>query len=200
MTTIKLKTALGAVALLLAACGGPEATETPLNPTIDQGARTATPEEEPSMTFQITSPAFDEGDSIPTPYTCDGENKSPPLHWSQVPQNAGSLALVMDDPDAPSGTFVHWVFYNLPPDVDMISEGAQPEDIEALGGENGTNSRGQTGHTGPCPPSGEHRYFFKLYALDTTVDLTAGATKSELEAALSGHVIEQAELMGVYSR
>lgn len=200
MSTSKLTILLAAGSVLIAACGGSATTEMPLSPTNDPGGEAATSEEEPSMTFELTSPAFDQGDSIPTPYTCDGENKSPPLHWAQVPQDANSLALIMDDPDAPSGTYVHWVFYNLPPDVGMISEGAQPDDIEALGGENGSNSRGQAGYTGPCPPSGEHRYFFKLYALDTTVDLSAGATKADLEAAVSGHVIEQADLMGVYAR
>lgn len=200
MSTFKLTIVLAFGSVLIAACGGPAATESALTPTGDPGAMTATSEEEPSVTFHLTSPAFDQGDSIPTPYTCDGENKSPPLHWTQVPQDASSLALIMDDPDAPSGTYVHWVFYNLPPDVDMISEGAQPDDIEALGGENGSNSRGLAGYTGPCPPSGEHRYFFKLYALDTTVGLTTGATKADLEAAMSGHVIEEISLMGVYSR
>lgn len=152
------------------------------------------------MNLAITSPAFNHGDRIPTPYTCDGENMSPPLRWSQVPEGAQSLALIMDDPDAPSGTFVHWVFFNLPPDVDMVSEGAQPVDIQSLGGENGTNSRGQDAYTGPCPPSGEHRYFFKLYALDTTVGLTPGASKADLESAMAGHVLEQAELIGLYAR
>lgn len=152
------------------------------------------------MTLELTSPAFHTGDSIPTPYTCDGENKSPPLHWSRLPEQAVTLALIMDDPDAPSGTFVHWVFFNLPADVERISEGAQPEDVTALGGENGSNSRSQIGYTGPCPPSGEHRYFFKLYALDTKLDLTSVPDKAGLEAAMMGHVVDQAELMGTYAR
>lgn len=163
-------------------------------------SQSAAKEEDPVMAFELTSPAFRSGETIPTPFTCDGENKSPPLYWSQVPQGAASLALVMDDPDAPSGTFVHWVFYNLPPEVEMISEGVQPDDIASLGGANGSNGRGQAGYTGPCPPSGEHRYFFKLYALDTALELPSIPTKAVLEAAMMDHVLGQAQLMGTYAR
>lgn len=152
------------------------------------------------MPLTLTSPAFEQGDPIPTVYTCDGDNRSPALEWSRAPEQARSLVLIMDDPDAPSGDFVHWVVYNLPPDLASLKEDTSAGDIQGLGAENGSNGRGQEGYTGPCPPSGEHRYFFKLYALDATLDLGPGVNKAQVEAAISGHVLDQTVLMGVYAR
>jgi Raf kinase inhibitor-like YbhB/YbcL family protein len=146
------------------------------------------------MTMSITSPAFNYGEAIPVQYSCDGENVSPDLDWFGIPAGTVTLALIMDDPDAPVGTWVHWVLYNLPVDTPGLRQGASGVGLD------GKNSWNQTGYGGPCPPGGEHRYFFKLYALDTSLDLKTGATKKTLESALEGHVLGQAELMGTYSR
>jgi Raf kinase inhibitor-like YbhB/YbcL family protein len=148
------------------------------------------------MTFEISSPAFAQGETIPVKYTCDGADVSPPLRWDEPPAGTGSLALIADDPDAPVGTWVHWVVFNLPADAREL-----PEQATLPGGsQDGTNSWGRTGYGGPCPPSGTHRYFFKLYALDTTLDLAVGASKEELLQAMEGHILAQTELMGTYSR
>ena len=147
----------------------------------------------PAPVFAVTSSAFAEGEVIPRRYTCDAQNVSPPLTLSGVPADAFSLALILDDPDAPGGTWVHWVEFN----IDPVSE--IPEDVGALGTA-GLNSFGITIYGGPCPPSGTHRYFFKVFALDVTLNLAAGASKAQLLAAMEGHVIAQAELMGLYSR
>ena len=144
--------------------------------------------------MKITSPAFKHEDKIPSKYTCDGEDISPPLQFTDVPKKAASLALVMDDPDAPAGTFDHWVVWNMPPSTKLIKEGKEPEGV---GGKTGF---GKKGYGGPCPPSGEHRYFFKLYALNVKIDLPEGSSKRDLEKAIKGHVTEQATLIGKYSR
>jgi len=146
------------------------------------------------MTMSITSPAFNYGEALPIQFSCDGENVSPDLDWFGIPDGTVTLALIMDDPDAPVGTWVHWVLYNLPVDIPGLRQGASGVGLD------GKNSWNQTGYGGPCPPGGTHRYFFKLYALDTSLDLKAGATKMALESALEGHVLGQAELMGTYSR
>ncbi|MBN1219775.1 MAG: YbhB/YbcL family Raf kinase inhibitor-like protein [Anaerolineae bacterium] len=148
------------------------------------------------MTFEITSPAFVQGETIPVKYTCDGEDISPPLQWSDLPAGTQSLALISDDPDAPMGTWVHWIVYNLPADTRKL-----PEQVSLPANSvDGKNSWGRTGYGGPCPPSGTHRYFFKLYALDTMLDLAAGANKTKLLQAMEGHILAQAELMGTYAR
>ena len=144
--------------------------------------------------MKIKSPAFENGGRIPAKYTCDGEDISPPLEFEDVPEDAKSLALVMDDPDAPMGTFDHWVVWNIPPETRSIEEGKEPEGVQ------GMTDFGRKGYGGPCPPRGEHRYFFKLYALDTKLDLPEGSRKSDLEKAMKGHIIAQATLMGRYSR
>jgi Raf kinase inhibitor-like YbhB/YbcL family protein len=149
-----------------------------------------------TMTFALTSSAFAQGERIPTKYTCNGEDISPPLQWSNPPQGAQSFALIMDDPDAPVGTWVHWVLFNLPANIQELPEQATPP----TGSQEGRNSWGRTGYGGPCPPSGTHRYFFKLYALDTTADLTSSADKTRLLKAMEGHILAQAEVMGTYSR
>ncbi len=148
--------------------------------------------------LQLRSSAFTHGGAIPGTYTCDGENISPPLSIADVPPGAKSLALIMDDPDvppsAPVSVWDHWVVFNIPPTTAEVGEGKSPE------GTAGKNTRGNLGYGGPCPPDREHRYFFTLYALDTTLDLAEGATKREVEDAMQGHVLARAELMGRYNR
>jgi Raf kinase inhibitor-like YbhB/YbcL family protein len=153
-----------------------------------------------TVDFKITSPIFANEEAIPSQYTCDGENISPPLQWTDPPQGTGSLALIADDPDAPAGTWVHWVAYNLPADLRSLPD-AVPAGAElAQGGLQGQNSGKRTSYSGPCPPSGTHRYFFKLYALDGMLELKSGATKAQLLQAMQDHILAQAELMGTYKR
>ncbi len=154
-----------------------------------------------AMKLDIKSTAFGEGNSIPKQYTCDGSDISPQLSWSQPPEGTGSMVLICDDPDAPMGTWVHWVLYGLSPDTLEISENI-PDDKEVLGGaKHGVNDFHKYGYGGPCPPGGTHRYFFKLYAVDTeVVDLDPGATKDEVLVAIKGHVLAEGQLMGRYSR
>lgn len=152
-------------------------------------------------TITLTSPAFAHGDVIPQEHTCDGADLSPELAWSGMPAGTASLALVCDDPDAPGGTWVHWVLYDIPADAAGLPEGL-PGDAElAAGGVQGENDFGRLGYGGPCPPAGApHRYFFRLYALDTKLGLAAGASKQEVVDAMEGHVLAQGELMGTYQR
>jgi Raf kinase inhibitor-like YbhB/YbcL family protein len=148
----------------------------------------------------ITSPAFAHQAAIPIRYTCDGEDLSPPLEWSDPPPGTESLALVADDPDAPRGTWVHWVIYNIPAQARGLPE-ALPADLElADGSVQGRNSWPKTGYGGPCPPSGTHRYYFKLYALDTMLDLESGESKKSLLQAMKGHILAEAQLLGTYAR
>lgn len=143
----------------------------------------------------ISSPAFRENTRIPSKYTCDGENISPPLSIGSVPEGTKSLVLINDDPDAPVGLWVHWLLWNVDPGTTEIAQNSVP-----TGASEGTTSWGRTGYGGPCPPSGEHRYFFKLYALDTRLELPPSTDKKRLEAAMEGHVLDSAELIGLYSR
>ncbi len=153
-----------------------------------------------AVPFELTSTAFTQGDPIPTKYTCDGQDVSPPLQWKDPPEGTQSFALIYDDPDAPVGTWVHWVLYNLPGSTLSLPE-AVPSDADLPdGGRHGQNSWGRPGYGGPCPPGGTHRYFFKLYALDAELDLAAGASKEELLRAMEAHVLASTETMGVYSR
>lgn len=154
------------------------------------------------MPFTLTSAAFTQGSEIPSKYTCEGQDISPPLAWSGVPAGAKSLALIVDDPDAPDPaapkmTYVHWLLYNIP-----VGTAALPEAVRQLpaGTLVGLNDWRRTGYGGPCPPIGRHRYFHKLYALDTVLPDLRAPTKATLEAAMQGHVIAQAELMGTYQR
>jgi Raf kinase inhibitor-like YbhB/YbcL family protein len=152
-------------------------------------------EGEAQMPLTILSSAFSEGDEIPTRYTCDGDDLSPPLSWSGTPDGTQSMALITDDPDAPIGTFVHWVIFDIPPDTASLPEGVSDVGIQ------GENGFGRMGYGGPCPPQGpSHRYFFKLYALDTSLDLPSSAKKSDVEMAMQGHVLTQGQLMGTYKR
>ena len=154
-----------------------------------------------SGSMAITSSAFNEGARIPDRFTCSGEDVSPALTWSGAPEGTRSFALICDDPDAPSGTWVHWVIYGIPQDARGLPE-AVPHDSTLSGGvRQGTTDFGRTGYGGPCPPRGApHRYFFKLYALDTTPDLQAGVTKAQLLAEMEGHALAEARLMGTFSR
>lgn len=145
----------------------------------------------------FTSPVFQQGKPIPPKYSCKGENISPALTWQGAPENTASFVLIMDDPDAPKGTWVHWVIYNLPDDVHHLSENAN---IASLGGIEGNNSWSKATYGGPCPPSGMHRYFFKLYALDGMLALPTGANKEQVLQAMKGHVLARAELMGTFMK
>ena len=144
--------------------------------------------------MKITSSEFENNGNIPSEFTCDGDDVSPPLTIEDVPENAKSLVLISDDPDAPAGTWDHWIVFNIPPSTAEIPKGTEPQGV------GGKNSWGRTGYGGPCPPSGTHRYFFRLYALDTKLDLSEGSTKKDLEKAMEGHIIGQTQLMAEYQR
>lgn len=144
--------------------------------------------------FTLSSSAFENKNEIPSIYTCDGKNISPPLHIEGLPGGVKSLALIMDDPDAPSGMWVHWVRWNIPVETIDVGEGAEPMGIP------GNGSGGNTYYKGPCPPSGIHRYYFKLYALDTELDIPEGSPKEDLLEAMVGHILAESELMGTYTR
>ena len=185
-------------AVVLGACGGqaeapgqtPEAGETP-SPGGDATA------------FSLVSEAFGNDETIPALYTCDGDNVSPALAWSGVPEGTQSFALITDDPDAPGGTFTHWVLYNIRTTAPSLPEGVETVPMPAYGleGFQGSNDAGGIGYTGPCPPPGDpHRYRFTLYALDQTVELEPGASKQQLLDAIEGHVLAEAELAGLYGR
>jgi Raf kinase inhibitor-like YbhB/YbcL family protein len=150
--------------------------------------------------MKLTSSAFAEGAMIPIQYTCDGRDISPPLAWTDVPDDAVTLALICDDPDAPAGTWVHWIALNMPHDAGGLAEAVPAETTLQAGGIQGVNSWRRIGYSGPCPPSGMHRYFFKLYALDTALSLSGGATAVDLQAAMQGHVLAEVQLMGRYER
>ena len=153
-----------------------------------------------TVSFSLKSSAFTEGATIPKKYTCDGPDISPALEWSGVPAATRSLALIADDPDAPVGTWTHWIAGNIPPDH-SLSEEVQKTETLADGTRQGKNDFRRIGYGGPCPPPGKpHRYFFKLYALDTKLDLKPGASRSELESAMKGHVLAETHLMGKYGR
>ena len=196
--------ALGVWLTLLAACwGGDKApSETP------SAGQTPSTRETPSpggdaAAFSLTSEAFKNGETIPTRYTCDGENVSPPLAWDGAPAETNAFALVMDDPDAPGGTFTHWVLYGLGSTALNLPEGVEtvPMPASGLAGSQGSNDAGGIGYTGPCPPPGDpHRYSFTVYALDGLVDVGPGASKEDLLSAMEGHVLAETELVGTYGR
>lgn len=151
-------------------------------------------------TMKITSSAFSEGGGIPSKYTCDGQDISPPLEWKDAPGDTKSFALISDDPDAPGGTWVHWVAFNIPPTAAKLEESIKQDREFANGMKQGSNDWPKIGYGGPCPPSGTHRYYFKLYALDAMLDIKPGATKEQLLKAMKGHVLAEARLMGKYKR
>jgi Raf kinase inhibitor-like YbhB/YbcL family protein len=144
--------------------------------------------------MKITSSAFQEGANIPSKFTCDGADTSPPLQIADIPSGAKSLALIMDDPDAPSGLFTHWAVWNISPQTSSIAEESTPKGVQ------GANDFGKSGYGGPCPPSGAHRYYFRIFALDRELDLPFGAKRGQVDAAMKNHIVAQGELMGRYSR
>lgn len=152
------------------------------------------------MEIKITSTAFSEGSIIPKRYTCDGEDVSPPLEWSGVPEGTKSLALICDDPDAPMGIWVHWVLFNIPASVKDLPTSVPPAEALENGAKHGKNDFGKLGYGGPCPPSGTHRYYFKLYALDMQITIKSGITKAQLQKAMEGHILAEGQLMGKYKR
>ncbi|MGE5263330.1 MAG: YbhB/YbcL family Raf kinase inhibitor-like protein [Acidobacteriota bacterium] len=171
------------------------ACATPVSPAPSSAPPTVPPSAVPAGAFKIASNVFSEGGAIPKKYACDGENISPPLQWVGAPSGAKSFVLIMDDPDAPGGTFTHWVAFDLP--------GTQTEILERAPsvGKGAKNSRGQNGYTGPCPPSGTHRYFFTLDALDIpSLGLQEGASRADVEKAMSGHILASTQTMGRYGR
>ena len=180
------ETAIGAVLILAMGCVAepPRPGSTP----------DALAEQREVSTMKVTSPAFAEGATIPMKYTCDGDDVIPPLVFSDVPHDAKTLALVVDDPDAPVGNWDHWVVWNIPATAKGIVEGVVPDGVV------GRNSWKKNAWGGPCPPDREHRYFFKLYALDTELELSREATKADLERAMDGHVLAKHELVGRYDR
>lgn len=152
------------------------------------------------MNINIISSAFSDGELIPPQYTCDGSDISPQLEWDGIPEGTKEIALICDDPDAPMGTWVHWVLYNIPPGVNNLPEGVSAITTLKNGAVQGTNDFHKIGYGGPCPPSGTHRYFFKLYALDAKLNLKPGKTKTDLLAIMEGHIIAEGQLMGKYKR
>lgn len=155
---------------------------------------------EGEMKITVVSAAFKDMVPILSKYTCDGADISPPLAWQNIPAGAQSIVLVCDDPDAPAGDWVHWVCYDIPPDVTGLDEDVPAAKTLPSGGKQGVNDFGNIGYGGPCPPGGTHRYFFKVYALDTMLNLPAGQTKKQIEKAMRGHVLASGELVGVYTR
>jgi Raf kinase inhibitor-like YbhB/YbcL family protein len=145
--------------------------------------------------MKISSTAFGHNGQIPTKYTCDGPDVTPPLRFEGAPSTAKSLALIVDDPDAPAGTWVHWLVWNIDPKTSEMAENSVPK-----GAAQGKNDFGNHAYGGPCPPSGTHRYFFKLYALDTKLDISTNATKATLESSMKGHILAEAQLIGLYKR
>ncbi len=150
--------------------------------------------------IQLTSPAFPYGEKIPVRFTCEGDDVSPPLEWADAPVETRSFALICEDPDAPRGTWVHWVLYNLPAENIGLVENLPATETLVAGGFQGKNDFEKIGYGGPCPPSGTHRYLFKIYAIDIELPLKAGATKADLLKAMEGHVLLQGQLMGTYKR
>ena len=162
---------------------------------------TETPLVEMEATMELTSSAFGYGQPIPAKFSCKGADVSPALAWDEPPTGTQSFALIMDDPDAPIVTWVHWVLFNIPASARELPESVPTLNTLADGSMQGTTSAGHNpGYHGPCPPSGTHRYFFKLYALDTTLDLSSGANKGAVLSAMKGHILAQAELMGTFSK
>jgi Raf kinase inhibitor-like YbhB/YbcL family protein len=163
---------------------------------------TSTPTPEGNMSLELKSDAFANGQSIPAKYSCIGKNISPALTWNDPPAGTQSFALIMDDPDAPGGTWVHWVLYNIKPDWRSLQEDLPMtgKNIDPNAVFFGTNSSGNIRYDGPCPPSGTHRYYFKLYALDTQIGLLPGATKEKILEQMQGHILAQGELIGTFSK
>lgn len=152
------------------------------------------------MKIKVTSGAFEEGGVIPARYTGDAEDISPDIAWSGIPDGAKSIAVISDDPDAPMGTWVHWVIFNIPPELTGLAEGVPTDPVLDNGAIQGVNDSRTIGYSGPYPPSGYHRYYFKVYALDTMLKLKSGITKKDLLKAMEGHILAEGQLMGKYKR
>lgn len=152
------------------------------------------------MALEIRSRAFKPEGTIPQEYTCDGSNISPPIEWRGVPRNAESLVIIANDPDAPGGTFTHWAVFNIPPTHGGLDENQPREEILRIGAQQAVNDTGNIGYGGPCPPQGVHRYFFNVYALDTSLGLPRGSTADAVHEAMKGHIIDQGELMVRYKK
>ncbi|HNS99105.1 MAG TPA: YbhB/YbcL family Raf kinase inhibitor-like protein [Polyangiaceae bacterium] len=190
MTTAPCKTWILAAAMLLSAC-----TPKPTTETMNTNASS-------QQSLQLSSSAFEPASSIPTRYTCEGEDLSPPLSWKGIPEGTQSLVLIVDDPDAPDPaapkmTWVHWILYDIPPSCESLAEGIRQL---PAGTKQGINSWKKTGYGGPCPPIGNHRYFHKLYALDKTLASMETPDKDAVVAAMQGHILAQAVLMGTYQK
>jgi Raf kinase inhibitor-like YbhB/YbcL family protein len=201
MIKVAAKICLIAIALVaLSSCrnANSNAPQNTAQPSPTAAATASTPASKNAM--KLTSSAFAEGEMIPAKYTCDGDNVSPPLKWEGVPEKARTLALFVVDPDAPGGRFTHWVLYNLSASAKELPENIPPEKQPASVARHGTNSFNKIGYGGPCPPSGTHRYFFKLYALDAELALDAGATREDLLNAMQGHILAQGDLTGKYEK
>jgi Raf kinase inhibitor-like YbhB/YbcL family protein len=183
--------AIAAIIMLAVACA-----KQPPGPTANPSS--ASPTQSAAPGIKLISSAFTEGQKIPRQYTCDGINISPPLEWTGLPKTAKTIAIIADDPDAPAGDWVHWVIYNLPADtMGMIENVPATEDVKG-GGLQGKNDFGKIGYGGPCPPSGTHRYLFRIYAVDSELALKAGAARTDVEKAMEGHILAQAQLIGTY--
>ncbi|GAB4169152.1 MAG: YbhB/YbcL family Raf kinase inhibitor-like protein [Calditrichia bacterium] len=190
MFTFNVKMILLLLIMLVAGCNSQDQKQSPKQV-----------EEKQMESFYLKADAFHEGDMIPVKFTCQGEDVSPQLQWGHVPEGTESFALICDDPDAPMGTWVHWVVYNIPADYTGFTEGMGNKQELPDGIQQGVNDFGNTNYGGPCPPPGApHRYYFKLYALDTLTDFKAGLTKSELLNQIESHIIAKTELMGKYRR
>jgi Raf kinase inhibitor-like YbhB/YbcL family protein len=178
------------------------ASEAVLVSLVAKKRNTTTSKEEKTVNILITSDAFLEGEAIPTKYTCDGDELSPDLRWSDIPPNTRSLALICEDPDAPSGTFTHWILFDLPPTVTELPEGVSTAERLTNGAVQGQNDFKRIGYGGPCPPpnDSEHRYYFRIYALDTELQLQAGARREDVIPAMVGHALATGHLMGTYKR
>ncbi len=188
--------------LLLAACA-PRATptsEASLRATDVPPTEAPTAEAQPAGDFTLTSERFVEGQPIPEKYTCKGQNVSPALAWTDPPRGTETFALIMDDPDAPGDTWVHWALYNIPAGTTSLPDVLPGQGGIAYIGNHGMNTAGNTYYEGPCPPSGTHRYFFKLFALDTALDFSASPDASELTTAMDGHILAETQLMGTFAR
>ncbi|HYX28011.1 MAG TPA: YbhB/YbcL family Raf kinase inhibitor-like protein [Pyrinomonadaceae bacterium] len=171
--------------------------------TLNSSSSTAvsqTPAQAAAASIKLSSSAFKDSGPIPKQYTCDGVNISPPLEWTGIPKTGKTIAIIADDPDAPAGTWVHWIVYNLPAESIGLIENTPATDEIKGGGFQGRNDFKDIGYGGPCPPSGTHRYFFKIYALDSELPLKAGATKAEVENAMAGHIVGQGQLIGTYRK
>lgn len=152
------------------------------------------------MDIQITSPAFKNQEMIPAKYTCDGQNISPPLEFTNIPEDTRTLALIVEDPDAPMGTFTHWITYNMPPDIAELPEALPDDETLMNGARQGINDFDRIGYGGPCPPKGTHRYYFRIYALNAVIDSTSMVNKQDIWEKMQGQIITAGELMGKYKR